>query len=234
VLDGDAVNVSHAVLIIADDAAFVRDLSARWQLERIVPAITSMSTDRLGDAAKGNFSLVIAGPLQQGRLPSVVKALEWMDATVPVVCVFEDSAQVQAAKARYPRLLIMRQHEHWPDSVLLLAGECFRRANWSARARKFEQTAGANARYAALGRYMMDNRHDFNNLLTSVLGNSELLLMDVDALPGRARDQVETIHEMALHMHEIMQRFSSVASEMRLSEKQSQIETRGLSHGEGI
>src|SRR5258707_2048907 len=32
-------------------------------------------------------------------------------------------------------------------------------------------------------------------------------------------------HEMALHIHEIMQRFSSVASEMQMVEKQSQDET---------
>jgi signal transduction histidine kinase len=228
------VNGSHAVLIIADDAVFVRDLTERWQLERIVPGITSTSTALLGGAAKGDFSLVIVGSLQRGRLPSVVKSLESMDAAVPVVCVFEDAAQVQGAKARYPRLLVMKQHEHWLESVLLLAGECFRRADWSARARKSEQAAGANARYAALGRYMMENRHDFNNLLTSILGNSELLLMDLAALPGLARDQIETIHEMALHMHEIMQRFASVASEMRLSEKPSQTETRRPSHGEAF
>jgi signal transduction histidine kinase len=228
------VKGSHAVQIISDDPVFVRDLTERWQLERTVPDITSLSTDLLGETARGNVSLVIVGALKRGRLPSVLKAVDLMDVAVPVVGVFEDASQVQLAKARFPRLLVMRQHEHWLDSVLLLAGECFRRADWSARARKSEQTAGANARYAALGRYMMENRHDFNNLLTSVLGNSELLLMDVAALPGLARDQVETIHEMALHMHEIMQRFSSVASEMRLSEKQSQTETRGLSHGEGI
>jgi signal transduction histidine kinase len=227
------VNGSHALLIIADDAAFVRDLTERWRLERTVPSITSATTDLLGGTAKGNFDLIIVGPLQKGRLPSVLKALDLMDAGVPVVCVFEDTSQVHAAKTRYPRLLVMRRHDHWLDSVLLLAGECFRRADWSARARKSEQTAGANARYAALGRYMLENRHDFNNLLTSVLGNSELLLMDVAALPGLARDQIETIHEMALHMHEIMQRFSSVASEMQLSEKQSQSETRLLSQGEG-
>jgi signal transduction histidine kinase len=230
---GDVVNRSRAVLIIADDAVFVRELTERWQSERNVPGITSVSTDRLAETAKSNSDLVIVGPLLGSRLPSALKALELMDGAVPVVCVFADAAQVQAAKARYPRLLVMRQHEHWLDSVLLLAAECFRRAEWSARARKSEQTAGANARYAALGRYMLENRHDFNNLLTSVLGNSELLLMDGQALPGMARDQIETIHEMALHMHEIMQRFSSVASEMRLSEKSSQTETRSLSHGDG-
>ncbi|HEY6308027.1 MAG TPA: hypothetical protein VI488_16370 [Candidatus Angelobacter sp.] len=227
------MNGSHAVLIIADDATFVRDLVGRWQLERTAPSITSANTELLNGAAEGNFDLVIVGPLRRGRLPSVLKAFEWMDRAVPVICLFEDAAQVQTAKARYPRLLVMQKHEHWLDSVLLLAAECFKRAEWSARARKSEQAAGANARFAALGRYMLENRHDFNNLLTSVLGNAELLLMDVTAIPGLARDQIETIHEMALHMHEIMQRFSSVASEMQLPEKQSQDETRRPSHLQG-
>lgn len=227
------MNRSHTVLIIADDAAFTHGLVGRWQLERAAPGITSVDTDLINDAIAGNFDLAIIGPLRRGRLASVVKAFDFIDRAVPVICVLEGAAQVQAAKARYPRLLVMQQHEHWLDSVVLLAAECFKRADWSARARRSEQAAGANARFAALGRYMLENRHDFNNLLTSVLGNSELLLMDMTALPGLARDQIETIHEMALQMHEIMRRFSSVASEMQLAEKQSQNETRGLSHTNG-
>ncbi len=220
------MNSSHAVLIIADDASFAPELSRRWQLEPAAPTITSVNTDLLSGATSGHFDLAILGQLRRGRLPSVLKTLELMDRAMPVIGVFENAAQVRAAKGRYPRLLAMQQHEHWLDSLLLLAAECFPRADWRARALKAEQAAGANARYAALGRYMLENRHDFNNLLTSVLGNSELLLMDTTSLPGLARDQIETIHEMALHMHEIMQRFSSVASEMQLAEKQSQNETR--------
>ena len=44
---------SHVVLIIADDAGFARDLLARWQLERIVPGFTVMSTELFNGAAKG-------------------------------------------------------------------------------------------------------------------------------------------------------------------------------------
>jgi hypothetical protein len=44
------------------------------------------------------------------------------------------------------------------------------------------------------------------------------------------RDQLQTIHEMALHMHEIMQRFSSVAAEIRSAENSSQGETDKPSH----
>ena len=42
-------------------------------------------------------------------------------------------------------------------------------------------------REAALGRYMLEVRHAFNNALTSVLGNSELLLLESGALSAQAR-----------------------------------------------
>jgi len=80
-------------------------------------------------------------------------------------------------------------------------------------------------REAALGRYMLDMRHSFNNALTSVLGNSELLLLEPGALSAPTRDQVETIHTMALRLCEVMQRFSSLENEMCFSEEESHSET---------
>jgi signal transduction histidine kinase len=73
---------------------------------------------------------------------------------------------------------------------------------------------------------------NLNNCLTSVMGNAELLLLDADAFAFTepVRDQLQTIHEMALRMHEIMQRFSSVAAELRTAENSSQDETGNLSH----
>ncbi len=55
-------------------------------------------------------------------------------------------------------------------------------------------------------------------------------MMDGASLPELARDQVETIHEMSLHLHAVMQRFSSLAMEMQAVEKQSQDETERASH----
>jgi hypothetical protein len=55
-------------------------------------------------------------------------------------------------------------------------------------------------------------------------------LLDAADFPDSVRDQLQTIHEMALNMHEIMQRFSSVASEIRNTENSSQDETDQLSH----
>ncbi len=43
--------------------------------------------------------------------------------------------------------------------------------------------------------------------------------MDAGQLPESARDQVLTIHEMALHMHQIMQRFSSAGDAERMRKR---------------
>jgi signal transduction histidine kinase len=222
------VHNSHIVLVIADDAAFARDLLARWQLERTVPGFTVISTELFNGAATGQFDLAVIGPVRSSRMNAILKNLD--TDPHPVICVMESAAQLQAVKAEYPRVLALHRHEHWMDSLLLVAAECLKRVDLTARVRKAEQAVAVNARHAALGRYMLDTRHNFNNLLTSVLGNSELLLMDAHTLPEMARDQLETIHTMALNIHEIMQRFSSIAIEMQVAEKQSQAETHKPSH----
>lgn len=219
---------SHVVLIIADDAAFPRDLLARWQTERIVPTFTVMSTELFQGAAFATFDVAIIGPVRNGRLASILKSMD--TGSRPVICVLESATQIHSVRTEYPRLLLMQQHESWLDALLLIASECLKRVDLTARVRKAEQAAAIQARNAALGRYILDNRHGLNNLLTSVLGNSELLLAECKHLPDTARDQLDTIHRMALTMHEIMQRFSSIAIEMQVTEKQSQDETSRLSH----
>jgi signal transduction histidine kinase len=218
---------SPVVLIVADDASFPRDLIGRWQLERTVPGFTVISTERL-NGASGNFDVAILGPVRNGRLPAVLKSID--TASHPVICILESTHQLQAIKTEYPRLLALQRYEGWLESVVLVATECLKRVELTSRVRKAEHSAAANAGHAALGRYMLDTRHDFNNLLTSALGNAELLLLDGGNLGEVARDQLETIHTMTLQMHEIMQRFSSLAAEIQVAEKQSQDETPKLSH----
>jgi|SRR5947209_6551142 len=222
------VHNSHVVLIIADDAGFARDLLARWQLERIVPGFTVMSTELFNGAATGHFDLAIVGPVRNGRFNTILKSMD--TGSHPVICTLESSQQAQGIKAEFPRILALPQHEGWIDSLLLLAHESLKRVDLTARVRKAEQAVALHARNATLGRYMLDNRHNFNNLLTSVLGNAELLIMDAHTFSEEVRDQVQTIHDMALSLYEIMQRFSSIAVEMHVTEKLSQDETHGLSH----
>ena len=216
------------VVLIADDPGFARDMMSRWQEEPGLPGITVMSTDLLSKIGEGEFDLAIVGSVRGKRLASVLKMVESGD--YPVICLLENAGEVKTARSAYPRLHVMQSHEAWLDSLLPLATECLKRVDLSERVRRAEQAALASSRGAALGRYMLESRHDLNNSLTSVLGNAELLLLDADAFPEPARDQLQTIHEMALHMHEIMQRFSSVAAEIRSAENSSQGETDKPSH----
>jgi signal transduction histidine kinase len=222
------VQNSPTVLIIADDTSFARDLSGRWQMERNVPAITVVSTELFHAAAEVECDLVIVGPVRQGRLPNLLNRIE--SGKHSVICVLETSEETHTIRSQYPRTLCLQKHESWTESLVLLAHECLKRIALAARLRKAEHSAGTMASQAALGRYMLEARHDFNNSLTSVLGNAELLIMDCIGLPDHARDQVKTIHEMSLHLHAVMQRFSSIAMEMQAVEKQSQDETERVSH----
>lgn len=219
---------SPTVLIIADDTSFARDLSGRWQMERNAPAITVVSTELFHAAAEVECDLVIVGPVRQGRLPNLLNRVD--SGRHSVICVLETAQETHAIRNQHPRTLCLQKHESWTESMVLLAHECLKRIALAARLKKAEQSAAATASQAALGRYMLDARHDFNNSLTSVLGNAELLMMDCTDLPDHARDQVETIHEMSLHLHAVMQRFSSIAMEMQAIEKQSQDETERASH----
>jgi signal transduction histidine kinase len=78
---------------------------------------------------------------------------------------------------------------------------------------------------AALGRYMLEVRHTLNNALTSVLGNSELLLLE-GTLSDEATAQIETIKTMAVRIHEIFQRFTSLEKELNAVAKQEQRKSR--------
>ena len=92
-----------------------------------------------------------------------------------------------------------------------------------------ESKAARNEQYATLGRYMTDMKHNLNNALTSLLGNAELLLLEPGELSAQSLAQIKTIHTMALRINEVMIRFSSLASEMRGTETDSQSETEEAS-----
>jgi signal transduction histidine kinase len=216
------------VVLITDDSGFARELLSRWQRESSLPGLTVMSTDNLTAIGEGNLDLVIVASVRSLRLAAVLTLVDAADC--PVICLLDSAADVKMAKSAHPRLHVMLRHEAWLDSLLSLAIECLKRVDLAARVRRAEQAALASSRGAALGRCVLENRHDLNNSLTSVLGNAELLLLDADTLPPAARDQLETIHEMALQIHEILRRFSSVAAEIRPTENSSQDETVSRSH----
>ncbi len=216
------------VLIIADEPEFARVLMARWHSERSEPAFTVMSSDLWNGPNDAQYDVAIVGPIRSGRLTPVIKS---RDIPIrPTVCVLEDASQFRSVVSQHPRVLAVHMVDGWLDAVVAIVTEGVRRVESQARARKAELQSIQSERFAALGRYMLEMRHNLNNALTSVLGNAELLSMQKDLFPQQVREQLETIRTMSLRMNEILQRFSSLETEMQFAEKQSLNETKSNSH----
>lgn len=205
------------VLVISDDVEFSRSITARWQMERHVPTFTLLSGD-LWPRSIDDFAVAIVGPVRR-ELLSVI--LEPLHATQqPLFCVSADAATVQLVRQRWPRTSVLRSEENWLNTLVLAAAEAVLRAGAEARARAADEACAALERQAMLGRYVLEMRHGLNNALTSLLGNSDLLLLEPGSLSAQARAQIETIRNMTLRIHEVMQRFSSLEKEMNVVAQQ--------------
>ena len=214
------------ILIISDEPEFSHALAARWQVERDVPAFTLMSSDLCQELDWDGFDMAIVGPLNQSGHSSVLRSLAPPPKPVLVVC--QDQQSAQSARAVHPGFLVLRQHEGWLDALVLVSVEALRRCEAVTRTQRAERSLASREMQATLGRYMLDTRHAINNALTSVLGNAELLLLDT-RLSDTVTSQVETIRNMALRMHEILQRFSSLEKELTVVEKQTENDSRARS-----
>ncbi len=218
----------HSVLIISDDVELSRAVTGRWQSERTVPAFTLMSSDVCLGCNPDIFDLAIAGALRPQALSVVLEAME--AAGKRVLFVSGDTRIAQTVRDRWPSMTIVRQQENWLDTLVQVAGEILRRVSAEAEARHFERANLLLERQAHLGRYMLEMRHTLNNALTSVLGNSELLLLEPGSLSAGARSQIETIRNMSLRMHEILQRFSSLEKELTVVDRQAEKESGAKPH----
>ena len=132
---------------------------------------------------------------------------------------------MQLVRERWPRISLLRRDENWLEILVPTASEAVHRSRAESRARAAELACASLDRQAMLGRYMLDMRHNLNNALTSVLGNSDLLLLEPGSLSAPARAQIETIRNMTLRIHEILQRFSSLEKEMNVAALQAEQDT---------
>lgn len=214
-----------SVLIHSDEAEFSRMVVNRWNMERTVPAFTVMGSAASQGIASGTYDLAIVGGIRSDVLRGALKRLESLSR--PVLVIAKDAGVAQLVKDSFPRFLLLRDYLGWVDAAVPLGCEVLRRAEVAERARRAEEKAATSEHYATLGRYMLEMRHSVNNALTSVLGNAELLLMEPGTLSAEMRDQINTIHSMAMRIHEIVHRFSSLETEMSFAEKESHIETMG-------
>jgi signal transduction histidine kinase len=204
-------------LIISDDAEFARSITARWQLERQVPTFTLLSGD-IWPRSLDTFAVAIVGPVRRELLSVIIEPLH--STPQPLFCICDDPAIAQLVRERWPRTSVLRRDENWLHVLVLSASEAMLRSRAEARARTAEEKCSVLEGEATLGRYMLEMRHPLNNALTSVLGNSDLLLVEPGSLSAQARAQIETIRNMALRIHEVLQRFSSLEKEMNVVAQQ--------------
>ena len=215
------------VLILTDETEFARLLTACWQAERQAPGITVLGSDLWKERSGTAHDLIVVGPLRDAKVSEILGSLE--PASAVILCAAADSRELAQLRSRSPRFVHIPLREDWTQTLLLVAGESLRRTEALRLARLAENKAARNEQYATLGRYMTDMKHSVNNALTSMLGNAELLLLEPGQLSQQSIAQIKTIHSMALRINEIMQRFSSLASEMRDTENASQAETQAAS-----
>ncbi len=115
---------------------------------------------------------------------------------------------------------LRREPAIWAALVGLISREILRRRQAEARARESETLCTAAQAEATLGRYMVEMRTNINNALTTVLGNAELLALE-PGLPATVLAQSDSIRNMALRLHEIFQRFSSLEKELTVAARES-------------
>jgi signal transduction histidine kinase len=208
------------VLIISDEVDFSRRITARWQMERTPPAFTILSGDLWPHFAVDVFDVAIVGELRRELLSVVLEPLH--STGQPIFSVCQDGPTAELVRERWPRTSILRRSEQWLEILVLAASEAVHRSRAESRARSAEFACAVLERQATLGRYMVEMRHNLNNALTSVLGNSDLLLLEPGSLSAQTRAQIETIRNMTLRIHEIMQRFSSLEKEMNVVAQQAE------------
>lgn len=217
------------VLIVSDDSQFSGDVSGRWQAERSIPAFTLVGGDLVQGLDPETFDLAIVGPVRLELLPRVLKALEASGKPIAFVC--EDGERARVAKSS--RGMVIRHNEDWLDTLVQVVSEVLKRCDATERLHRAEQANAILELQATLGRYMLEMRHGLNNALTSVLGNAELLCLDAGSLSPQIHSQLETIRSMALRMHEILQRFSSLEKELNVAARQAERETQRKTAGAG-
>ena len=197
----------QTVLIISDSSDFARAITSKWQRERNSPTFLTNPLHLQPDS----FDLAIIGTTNASVFDLVQSFAK------PVIHV----SRVNGEASKLSRVIHIPEVDGWPELAITLAKQILEHQKSASDLAQLSEARSQLEREASLGRYMLEMRHNLNNALTSILGNSELLLMDDRSLPPSLQLQLETIRNMGMRMNEILQRFSSLQKEMQLVEQQS-------------
>ena len=230
------------VLILASDPAFSREITANWPQEpaprsqgpEFIVLDEGFSRDLKGshyDLAIADASSVdkIASPDEnnsdhESRRQRLNKRLNrdlkrsLLAAGKPAIVIHSDPT-LDFYNIHGAVIDLRREPGLWPAITGLVGREILRRAAAEAHSRQAERTSVTAEAEATLGRYMVEMRTNVNNALTTVLGNAELLVHE-PGLPASVQVQADAIRNMALRLHEVFQRFSSIEKELNVAARE--------------
>ena len=217
------------VLILSTNPAFARELAAYWPADTNPPEFTVLEEGLFRDLVASQYDLAIADASSSHSHSEVKAALA--AAGKPAIVVHADLSL--AFLQAHGNLIELRgQDGLWPIVAGLLGREILRRCQAEARAREADTVCAAAQGEATLGRYMVEMRHNVNNALTSVLGNAELLALE-PGLPANVLVEADTVRNMALRLHEVFQRFSSLEKELFFAARESRKPTAAVHAASG-
>ena len=205
------------VLILSSDPAFSRELTESWPKGGEAPEFVLLEEGLCRELQRDTYDLAIAEAVNPEKRANLRQALA--AAGMPAIVVHSGTS-ADACNIHGPILELRRGLQSWPAMPALLGREILRRMQAEARASQSDSLHAAADAEATLGRYMLEMYHTVNNALTSVLGNAELLLLE-PGLPVSVMAQADTIRNMALRLHEVFQRFSSIEKELSVVARES-------------
>jgi hypothetical protein len=227
------------VLVLTSDPAFSHEITANWPQDPVLhcdaPEFIVLGEDFSRDLKGSNYDLAIADASyhkipkrrvgnHQNDQSAQLKALRQSLAIAgkPAILIHSDPAPESNNfyKLDGAILELRREPGLWPAMAGLIGREFLRRHQAELHACEAEQTCAAAQAEATLGRYMVEMRTNINNALTTLLGNAELLALE-PGLPSTVQAQADTIRNMALRLHEVFRRFSSIEKELNVAARES-------------
>jgi hypothetical protein len=233
------------VLILASDPAFSREIKANWPQDptshphgpEFAPEFIVLDEGFSRDLKGSHYDLAVADASSveesndgkkdkndkddRNDKNDRKKALKQFLAAAgkPAIIVHSDPT-LDFYSLQGTVLELRREPGLWPAIAGLVGHEILRRRQAESCAREAEKICAAAQAEATLGRYMVEMRTNVNNALTTVLGNAELLVLE-PGLPATVLAQADTIRNMALRLHEVFQRFSSIEKELSVAARES-------------
>ena len=212
------------VLILSSNPAFSREITAQWP-HHPAPEFVVLDEGLSRDLKASHYDLAIADAScyhnhnNDQSVPMNALKQSLAAAGRPAIVIHSNSAPAFDHSDFYKLdgaiLELHCETETRPAMAALLGHEILRRCQAESAAREAESNCAAAQADATLGRYMIEMRTNINNALTTVLGNAELLALE-PGLPAKVQAQADTIRNMALRLHEIFRRFSSIEKELKV------------------